>query len=776
MTPKSKFVAVLVDYAHWFALTNIFLILAIGLGAGGLHLESGIKVFFNPEDPNLLAQEQIERTYGKEDNILFVIESATSDIFTPQNLATVQTITEQSWLIPNSRRVDSLGNYLYPTVDGDDIRIAALIEDSGLLSREEIAQTRAIALSQQALTGRLLSHNGAVTAVNVSLNLNMSGTDKAAAIAESVQYARDMRDKGERANTDLRIHLAGWALTEQTLAEVTQADSVSLMPFMFGIVLLLLALLLRSVMASLCTIVLIMLSIVVGIGFAGWTNIGINSVNVAAPTIIMTLAIADCVHILSPFLMKLRGGEGKRSALCSSMRDTLNPILLTSITTALGFLSMNFSDSPPFQELGTIAAIGVLGALWVTLTVLPSLILLLPFKTDVGVTTGLPLAGLASFVTRHHNAVFWTALVLILVSISFIPKLELNDDPTDYFSSSVPLSQAIRVVEDKLSGNQSLHYSLDSGRPQGVADPEFLGSVAQFADWLRNQPEVVNVEVFTDTLKRLNQVLHDDDPAWHRLPDSTEMAAQYLLLYEISIPYGLDVTHQVSAEKSALKVAVVLKNQKSQGIIAFEERSRLWMEANTPDIVSRGAGQSISFAHIGMRNIDSMLSGSLFAIVVISLCMIVAFRSIKFGLISFLPNLFPALVILGIWRAVVGEINMAASVVFSLTLGIVVDDTTHFLVKYRDSRLRDGMGPEQAIKHTFATVANALVSTSVVLAAGFLMLVSSDFAVNSTSGLLVAMTIAVAIVLDLLFLPALLMKIDPWLVRPSAMRLDGNRK
>tara|TARA_B110000503_G_scaffold34861_3_gene56956 strand:+ start:89 stop:1225 length:1137 start_codon:yes stop_codon:yes gene_type:complete len=377
------------------------------------------------------------------------------------------------------------------------------------------------------------------------------------------------------------------------------------------------------------------------------------------------------------------------------------------------------------------------------------------------------MARLARFVTGHHTAIFWISLALILLAISFIPRLQLNDDPTNYFSSDIPLSEAIRVVEEKLSGNQSLYYSIEAGGPQGVTDPDYLDSVSRFADWLRTQPEVVNVEAFTDTLKRLNQVLHEDDPAWHRLPESTEMTAQYILLYEISIPYGLDVTHQVSADKSALKVAVVMKNQKSQGLIDFEERARQWMESNTPKIVARGTGQSISFAHIGMRNIESMLSGSLFAIIVISLCMVVAFRSVKFGLISFLPNLFPALVILGIWSAVSGEINMAASVVFSLTLGIVVDDSTHFLVKYRDARLRKNMNAAQAIHHTFITVGSALVSTSIVLVAGFLVLIFSDFAVNSTSGLLVALTIAVAIVLDLLFLPALLMKVDRWLIRPQ---------
>ncbi|CAA0123476.1 Siderophore exporter MmpL5 [Halioglobus japonicus] len=767
MTLKETFVAMLVRRAGLITAGSIIVLLALGFGVSRLQLESGIKVFFNENDPNLLAQEQIERTYGREDNILFVIEALGGDIFSPANLISLQNITEQSWLIPNSRRVDSLNNYLYPVVAGDDIRIGPLIEDASTLSASEIAQVREIALSQQPLTGRILSQNGSVTAVNVSLNLGMPDTDKATAIAESVEYARNIRDLAAQDNPQLKIHLAGWALTEQTLAEVTQADSVSLMPIMFVIVLLLLALLLRSVAASLCTVIAIIFSVLVGMGYAGWAGIGINSVNVSAPTIIMTLAIADCVHVLNAFLASLRAGENKVSAVTSSLQQTLYPVVLTSITTALGFISMNFSDSPPFRELGTISAIGVLGALWVTLTILPGLMLILPFKAGSGATgKGLPIMRLARFVTSHHTPIFWSSLALSTLAISFIPRLELNDDPTTYFSANIPLTAAIGVVEEKLSGNQSLHYSIAADGDKGVADPEFLASVSSFADWLRAQPEVVNVEVFTDTLKRLNQVLHEDDPAWHQLPDTSAMASQYLLLYEISIPYGLDVTHQVNAEKTALKVSAVLKNQKSQGLIEFEERARQWMEENTPGIAARGAGQSLSFARIGMRNIESMLGGSLFAIVVISACMIIAFRSLKFGLLSFLPNLFPALVILGIWSAVAGEINMAASVVFSLTLGIVVDDSTHFLVKYREARVLKQMSAKQAIHHTFATVGNALVSTSIVLAAGFLVLVNSDFAVNSTSGLLVALTIVAAIVLDLLFLPALLIKIDRWLIRP----------
>jgi len=515
-----------------------------------------------------------------------------------------------------------------------------------------------------------------------------------------------------------------------------------------------------------CTVIVILFSVMVAMGFAGWVGMGINSVNVSGPTIIMTLAVADCVHLLSTYLLYLRKGFGKREAVTLSYREALYPVILTSVTTAIGFGGMMFSDSPPFRELGAMTTVGVMGALWVSMTILPALMILLPFKGTEGAARGfeVSLVPVADWVIRHSNPILWFFLIFIVGTVSFIPRMELNDDPAGYFSKDIPLTKALAVVEEKLSGTQSVHYTLDSGKPGGVSDPQFLRDVSAFVDWLRAQPEVVNVDSFIDTLLRLNQVMHDDKPEWYRLPEERELAAQYLLLYEISVPYGQDVTNQVSADKSSLKVTATLKNQKSR-ILQFDQRSRRWLQDNAPSLVTQGAGHAISFASIGLRNINNMFFGDLFALVLVSACLLVAFRSVRLGILSLLPNIFPALVSLGIWSALVHEVNMAASVVFSMATGIVVDDTIHFLARYREARLQQGLSAPDAIRHIYAKVGTALVSTSLVLSAGFLVLVQSDFSVNSTAGALMSLTIMVALFMDLLFLPAILIKVDSWLVR-----------
>ena len=465
MTRYHQWIAALVRHALPIAVVNILLLLVVGFGASNLVINSGIRVLFSPDDPNLLAEITVEKTYGKEDNILLVIDAGEGDIFTRQHLAMVENITAQAWQIPHSRRVDSVTNFLYTTVDGDDISIGPLVEDVATRSAQDLGRVRRIALSEQALLGRLIAANGKVTAVHVSLNLNSEGD--AAALADAVHAARKIRDEAEAANPDIEIHLAGLALTEQTLAEVTAADGVGLMPIVFTMVLVALALLLRSMLAALCTVITILLSVMVGMGFAGWAGMGLNSVNVSAPTIIMTLAVADCIHLLSTYLGHLRAGVSKREAVTLSYQETLYPVILTTVTTAIGFASMMFSESPPFRELGAISTVGVLGALWVSMAILPALMLLLPFKGDGRKGFELPLRALAEWVIRHPTPIVWVSLILIAGTVSFIPRLELNDDPAGYFSKAIPLTRAIEVVEDKLSGTQNVHYSLNAGEPGG---------------------------------------------------------------------------------------------------------------------------------------------------------------------------------------------------------------------------------------------------------------------------------------------------------------------
>jgi uncharacterized protein len=342
-----------------------------------------------------------------------------------------------------------------------------------------------------------------------------------------------------------------------------------------------------------------------------------------------------------------------------------------------------------------------------------------------------------------------------------LPRNDLNDVFVHYFDETIDFRADSDFTTENLTGVYNIEYSLDSGEPGGISNPGYLNDVEAFSNWYRQQPEVLHVNSYTDISKRLNKNMHGDNQEMYKIPESRDLSAQYLLLYEMSLPYGLDLNNQINIDKSAIRLTTTLTTLSSNELISIEERADAWLTKNAPHIKSgHGTGTSIMFAHIGQRNIISMLYATTLALVLISIVLIVALRSIKIGMISLIPNLAPAAIGFGLWGYMVGEIGLSLSVVSTMTLGIVVDDTVHFLSKYLRARREKNLNPEDAVRYAFATVGRALLITSIVLVAGFLVLATSAFELNSGMGLLTAIVIILALFADFLFLPPLLIKIE----------------
>ena len=293
---------------------------------------------------------------------------------------------------------------------------------------------------------------------------------------------------------------------------------------------------------------------------------------------------------------------------------------------------------------------------------------------------------LAEWIIAKRKILLPVVLLVCFIFISMIPLNKLNDVFVNYFDESVEYRVDTDYATANLTGTYNIDYSLDSGAAENVSDPAFLQQVESFAIWYRQQPEVIHVNVITDTFKRLNKNMHGDDAAWYKLPENNKLAAQYLLLYEMSLPYGLDLNNQIDVAKRHTRMSVILKTISSTEILALEQRAQDWMLKNAPGMQTEGTSPAVMFSHIGMRNIVSMLSGTAIALVTITLVLIISLRSIKYGLITLIPNMLPALVAFGIWGLVDGEVGLALSIVTAMTLGIVDDDTVHFISNYLRAR------------------------------------------------------------------------------------------
>lgn len=756
---KSKFFKFINKHPIWVIVMSVTFAVIAASGASNLVFKSDYRVFFGEDNPELNAFESMQNIYNKIDNVSFVVAPKDNNVFTPEHLESLKKLTKESWQVPHSTRVDSITNFQYTYAEDDDMIVENLVQNTKNLTDVDLAKIKEIALNEPLLLDKIISPTGHVSIVNVTVQLpGIEPTKEGPEIAVSV---RAIKEAYLAQNPDVDVYLSGMVMMNNSFAESALGDGSTLVPLMFLIVVIIIGVLLRTIAGTLATVVVIILSIAATMGLAGWAGYFLTGPSSSAPTMILTLAVADCIHVLTSMFYEMRHGATKQEAITKSLKVNLQPIFLTSVTTAIGFLSMNFSDSPPFRDLGNIVAVGVMLAFVFSVTLFPALLRILPIKVKLqDENKNNTMSVLSHFVVAKRKILLPLMSVVIVAISVFVPQNELNDDFVKYFDETVPYRTATDFMQDNISGMTQIEVSIETGEASGINNPNYLKTVAHFSEWMRNLPETDHVNTITDTLKRLNKNMHADDPSWYKLPDSQELSAQYLLLYEMSLPYGLDLNNQLNVDKSASKVSITFKNLTSNEVLDLEIRINNWFKENGNGYSIVIASPNLMFSHIGQRSIYSMLLGTVLALLLISILLGIALKSWRYGLISLLPNLLPAAVGFGIWGLLYGQIGIGLSVVVGMTLGIVVDDTVHFLSKYLRARREKNLNATDAVHYAFDNVGRALLVTTIVLVAGFSVLAQSSFSMNADMGLLTAMTIFIALVVDFFFLPPLLIALD----------------
>lgn len=747
------------------SLITLFVVLAViavaTFGAKNLYFRGDYNIFFEGTNKQLMAFDEIQTTFAKTDNLSIVIAPDNGNVFTPETLTLIQNLTVDSWQIPYSSRVDSIANYQHTEAFEDDLLVEDLLYEEYEHTPERIAKVKQIALNEPLLKNSLVSASGDVTIVNVTVQL--PEVDKTAEVQEVIAAINAMIGKYQDQYPNVEFHKAGIIAMNNAFMTSAQEDSSTLVPLMLLVVLVFLTFMLRSFFSVVATLVVIISSILATMGLSGWAGMFLSTATVNVPTLVLTLAVADCVHVIVTMRQAMQRGMTKAEAIQYSIKLNFIPILITSVTTAIGFLMMNMSDSPVLRDFGNLSALGVMIACLLSVSLLPALLNLLPVKRLAPTTNESDkvtfMDKLGDFVVNNRKALLPASALVIVIAAALIPLNKVNDESVKYFDTSNEFRQAADFMEQTISGMTNLSIAIKTNESQGIADPVFLQAIGDFTEWLRVQPETDHVATLSDVYKRLNKNMHGDDPSYYQLPLDRELAAQYLLLYEMSLPYGLDLNNQINVDKSSIKMVLTVDNLGSVELVELEERIYTWFAANAPQYEVVASSPSLMFAHIGETNMASMLSTLPITLVLISALMIFALRSVRLGVISLVPNIAPAIIGFGLWALISGEINLGLSVVVTLTLGIVVDDAVHFLSKYQRAR-QEGQSAEQAVRYAFHTVGRALWITTVVLVAGFSVLALSGFRLNADMGLLSAIVIFIALVVDFILLPILLMIFD----------------
>ena len=757
---KISFYDLVVDRYFW-TMAASFVVIAV-LAAGAQHLVTvkvGIRNHFSENDPLLVQLEQFEETYAVSDSVLVIVAPSDGTVFTREALVAIDQLTEVLWRTPYAVRVDSITNYLHTEGTDDSLIVGQLVDDAALLDEAEIDRIREIALTAQETAGRLVSRDGRLAGLIVSLALPDEGREQTR--IEVVDDLYGFVNTQRAANPDIEYHLYGELLLNRAVRDALNEDTSILAPIAFAMMVLTAIVLLRSVW-SVCGILAMLIAVMASsFGFAGWAGIKFYAESGAALFVLMAVATAHSVHLIQGMMDGMLRGVERKAAIVHSLQINARPIFLTSITTMIGFLSLNFSEMPPFRVMGNIVAFGAMCAFVYSVTLLPALLAVMPVRVKIRQKQGMEFSKtLGNFVVSNSNLLLWTFAILTMVSAIGVSRINLDDNNNaKLLDESYELRRSGDFINENFSGLDTFEYSLSSGVEGGITDIAYLRQVDSFADWLREQPGVSHVTSIADVMKRLNRNLHDDATDSYVLPENSDLAAQYLVLYEFSLPVGRDLNNLINFERSATRMTVVIEGMSVKEQIELDNRATAWLQDNAPQIQAGATGVTIVGAYSVMRNIVNMLIGTFIAMSIVSLLLIVAFKSLRFGLLSLVPNFLPAIIAMGAWGYAVGTVSIAASIVTAVAFAIVVDDTIHLLSKYLNSRA-EGKSPAEAIVPTFRLVGRPLLSTTLIFALAFFVFGTSGLATNQTLGLLVGMTVTIALVADFLLFPPLLLALD----------------
>jgi len=729
----------------------------LSYGALQLTVTSDMRAYFSDDNPQLQAFDRLENIYDKQDNLDFTVVANDGDIFDKETLTLIWELTELGWQVPYSRRSSSIANFQHTQAVGDELFVADLISDPTLLDAERIARIKEIATREPVLMPSLAS-DGSATHILVTLVLpeeNLKANDEVAA------WGRERLPDYLKRFPGVEVHLGGTAVTNTSLGEAVAQDLSALIPFSYAVIIAGLLILLRHAGGMFATVMVVSFAVAGTMGIFGWSNAILEAVSGFVPSVIMTIAVADSVHVLTTYYYELRRGTDPRDAIAESLRINARPILITTITTIVGVLTLNFSDSPPYRDLGNMVAVGV-GLAWLlSMSFLPALIAWLPSRhPGRGGALESLMSNFSNWVTERYRALLLIVGAIIVSVAAFIPQNELTENWHLYFDDDFKIRQSFDAINERFGWLHVIRYSIESGREEGINDPKYLADLERFAQWYESQPGVVHVTRLTHVMKQLNMNLHGDDASEYRLPASAELSAQYLLLYELSLPQGLGLDNAIDVNRSATQLITYVGKTDSEKLLKLDSRARAWLGENTGLRTSEGSGVDMMFAHINHRNIRDLLKGMVIALVIISALLVFALRSVRLGLLSLITNLAPAGLAYGTWALINGRIDMSASVVMCMSIGVVVDDTVHFLSKYLHARRDKGLDGVEAMRYAFNTVGVALTVTTAVLVSGFLVLTASHFSPTATMGMLMAITLAFALFVDFLFMPPLLIALD----------------
>ena len=757
---KKDFAKLLIKYRYLSIGLVLIVVCLLATGLTKLTFNPDLETYFPEGHPAVIRYNEIDDMFIPTDNLIIAVHSNEGTLFNGDSLKVIEELTKKSWTIPYSVRVDSLTNYSYVKSVNDDLIVEPFIEEAEKKSIEFFEKRENLVAGEDIIYKSLISEDKKTSVV--SIIVDPPGPNKEDQNSELINYLLGFIEPIKESNENLDIRLLGNPYLDYISPRIVKAEMPVVMPLMLLLIFLIVFLMIRSYTAVLATFIVILMSLIATFGSIGLLGNPLNQMVSTIPILIITLALADCIHLFSIYFQNRIKGISSKESMEKSLEMNIQPLFLTTISTCIGFLCLNFIEVTPLRDLGNAVAIGIGFAFIFTIFFIAPIVSFFEVKTASKVTKQTRFStSVGSFILKNGNKLIFSITSISFLILLCIPMNELDENPTQMYAEGfTSFSSDTLWLDEKLSVTFPVNFLATNEEGQ-VSDPDFLKILDKFSVWLEEREQVNHVTSLANNMKNLNKSMHGDDPEWKRIPENADLSAQYLFFYEMSLPMGLDLNSSISQDRKSTKISATLKDMSSNEFKEFNnEVLRYLRQNNLENMISEASSFRVIFTYMTEAIVNSLLYGLFIGILLITLIIGLFFRSYLLPALSIFPNILPIGMGFGLWGLFVGDVGFMVAVGMGSTLGVIVDFTVHFLSKYELARKELKKSVEESVIYSFETVGFALIIMTVVLALGFSVLNLVTFIPIQDFAKFSVICFVGGLIINFLFLPNLLMKFD----------------
>ncbi len=762
-----RFADFVIKYPRLVTFFIFVLIILAVFPASNIRTDFDLENFYPKTDPTVQSYRQLEEEFGRDDNVIMVGYKK-PDLFTEASLLQLKSIIDSAKSIRNVTEVRSIWSAEDIVNENGTLTFNAFLEEQSI--QENLQPIKQKITSDVFSEGFFINEEANTTAFYLEIDEEVNSYSVRQKIIDELNLILNKYPE-----IDFRI--TGITYFRNQYVNTLNDEVIFYISFSSVLIILLLWYLYRSIPGVLIPMLIVWFTVLFTVAAITLTGGYLEIMSSTIAPILLCVGVADSIHMISKFDDAVQSGMKQKKAITEMILTLGSATFLTSVTTAIGFGTLLTSSVVPMKRFGIYTAVGVLIAYTITILFLPSILKITKIKKvfkEAGGRLypwiGEQLQKLSGFNKKNFRAISYTAIIVCLIVSAGIYKLNVNGRVFDDVSRDSELIQDSNFFTENLAPVFPMEFIIDTKKENGITDPDFVKRIDGLQNYLLSFPEIKRATSFSTLLQELHDTMSPEDAQINPIPENEALISQYLLLLEVTDNEFLDRMTDFNYQK--LRLAAQTEDAGSMRINEIKADVENYISENFTEEEITITGSTILSANLVGKMVYSLASSIGLAFICISILMAFLFRDFRMVVISLIPNIMPLILIAGIMGFLGIDIKPSTAVIFTIAFGIAVDDTIHYLARFR-IELKRGLSLQEALQVTTHKTGRAIIVTSMILLIGFGTLITSEFTSTTLMGILVSSTIFIAIVADLIVLPALFYWLKPELNKKELAMIRG---